>query len=76
MILQSALYLLVVAAAASVVFTPEPKRAAFLFSFYGTALGALFLVLQAPDVALSEVAVGAAAVPLVTLVALAKVNRK
>ncbi len=76
MILQALLYAIVVGAAAAVVFTPDPKRAIFVFSFYGLALSLLFLVLQAPDVALSEVAVGSAAVPLVTLVALSRMNGK
>jgi energy-converting hydrogenase B subunit D len=48
----------------------------FVFSFYGLTLAVLFLVLQAPDVALSEVAVGSAAVPLVTLVALTRMRGK
>lgn len=76
MILQIAIYALVVGAAAAVVFTRDPKRAAFVFSFYGTTLALFFLVLQAPDVALSEAAVGAAAVPLVVLVTLARVGSK
>jgi energy-converting hydrogenase B subunit D len=69
-------FAVVVAAAAAVVFTPDPKRAVFVFSFYGLTLAVLFLVLQAPDVALSEVAVGSAAVPLVTLVALTRMRGK
>ena len=76
MILQIALYALVVVGAASVVFTRDPKRAVFVFGFYGTTLGLLFLALQAPDVALSEIAVGAAAVPLVTLVTLSRMREK
>lgn len=76
MILQALIYAIVVAAAAAVVFTPDPKRTIFVFSFYGLALGVLFLVLQAPDVALSEIAVGSAAVPLVTLVALSRMHGK
>ena len=76
MILQALIYTIVVAAAAAVVFTPDPKRAIFVFSFYGLALSVLFLVLQAPDVALSEIAVGSASVPLVTLVALSRMHGK
>ena len=76
MILQILMYVLVVAGAAAVVFTRDPKRAVFVFSFYGITLGLLFLIMQAPDVALSEVAVGAAAVPLVTLVTLSRMRGK
>ena len=40
----------------------------------GTCLTLLFFHLQAPDVALSEAAVGAVAVPMVLLVSLAKIR--
>lgn len=76
MILANALYVIAVAAAAAVVFTSNPKRAIFTFSAYGASLTVLFLVLAAPDVALSEAAVGTAAVPLVALVALARMRGK
>ena len=39
-------------------------------------LGVAFLVLQAPDVALSQITVGAVALPLMILLALAKVRRQ
>jgi energy-converting hydrogenase B subunit D len=44
------------------------------FSAMGTFLALLFLLLQAPDVALSEAAVGAVATPMVFLIALAKIR--
>jgi uncharacterized MnhB-related membrane protein len=40
----------------------------------GTFLTLLFFHLQAPDVALSEAAVGAVAVPMVVLISLAKIR--
>jgi uncharacterized MnhB-related membrane protein len=40
----------------------------------GTFLTLLFFHLQAPDVALSEAAVGAVAVPMVMLISLAKIR--
>lgn len=40
----------------------------------GTFLTLLFFHLQAPDVALSEAAVGAVAVPMVLLISLAKIR--
>ncbi len=40
----------------------------------GTFLTLIFFLLQAPDVALSEAAVGAVAVPLVVLISLAKIR--
>jgi energy-converting hydrogenase B subunit D len=43
-------------------------------SLYGLILGILFFVWQAPDVALSQTVVGAVALPLMILLALAKVK--
>ncbi len=48
--------------------------AVIAFSALGTFLTLIFLQLQAPDVALSEAAVGAVAVPLVLLISLAKIR--
>ncbi len=76
MALQLALYALVVAGAAAVVFTREPRLQIFIYSFFGFALSLLFLADQAPDVALSEIAVGSAAVPLVVLVTLSRMNER
>ena len=64
-------YLLVGAAGTAVVLTRDPRRQAIVLGLYGMIMAVLFIALQAPDVALSEVAVGAAAVPLMILVALA-----
>jgi uncharacterized MnhB-related membrane protein len=43
-------------------------------SLFGILLGILFFAVQAPDVALSEIVVGAVALPLMILLALAKVR--
>jgi energy-converting hydrogenase B subunit D len=72
--LETICYLLVAAGGTAVVLTRDPKRQALIQSVYGMVLTVLFLVLQAPDVALSEVAVGAAALPLMILVALANIR--
>ncbi len=48
--------------------------AVIAFSALGTFLTLIFLQLQAPDVALSEAAVGAVAVPMVLLISLAKIR--
>lgn len=65
---------LVLFAAAAVVFTLDPGRQAVTLSIFGFALTVLFLVLQAPDVALSQVAVGAAVVPLMVLLTVSKIR--
>lgn len=67
--------LLVVALCATcVVLARDPLRQAMLSSIYGLVLGILFFVFQAPDVALSQTAVGAVALPLMILLALARVR--
>lgn len=56
-----------------VVLTREPKRQLFALAANGLMLGILFFVLQAPDVALSEIAVGTAVTPLLFLATLAAI---
>lgn len=50
-----------------VAWTADPERQAITLSVYGVLLSVLFLVLAAPDVALSQLAVGSAVVPLMVL---------
>lgn len=61
---------LVLLGGAAVVFTPDPRRQAVTLSIYGILLTVLFLVSQGPDVALSQLAVGTAFVPLMVLLTL------
>ena len=63
------------AGATAVVLTRAPVRQVIVLSGYGLLLAVLFLVFQAPDVTLSELTVGAVALPLLLLLALAKVRR-
>jgi uncharacterized MnhB-related membrane protein len=72
--LQVTIFLLVGAGGPLVVATRDPLRQAMLASFFGILLGILFFVLQAPDVALSEIVIGAVALPLMILLSLAKVR--
>jgi energy-converting hydrogenase B subunit D len=73
-VLEVAVLLLVAAAGTAVVLTRNPVNQAIVASFYGLVLGVMFLVYQAPDVALSQITVGAVALPLMILLALAKVR--
>ncbi len=73
--LQLLLWLLLAAGALGVVTTRDPRSQAIAVSFYGLTFAALFFVYQAPDVALSQITVGAVALPLMILLALAKVRR-
>jgi energy-converting hydrogenase B subunit D len=59
----------------AVVRTRNPERQAITLSVYGLCLTVLFVALQAPDVALSELAVGSAVVPLLVLLTIRKVGR-
>jgi energy-converting hydrogenase B subunit D len=72
--LEVTVFLLVAAAGTAVVLTRDPLNQAIVASFYGLVLGIMFFVYQAPDVALSQIAVGAVALPLMILLALAKVR--
>lgn len=75
MALQILILVLVGLAAAAVVLTRDPMAQAIVLSVYGILLAILFLVFQAPDVALAEVAAGAVALPLMILLALARIRR-
>ena len=74
--LEAIVLLLVAAGGTAVVLTRDPLNQAIVASFYGLILGLAFLVLQSPDVALSQITVGAVALPLMILLALAKVRRE
>ncbi len=57
-----------------VVVIQDPLRQALTVSLFGILLGIVFFAVQAPDVALSEIVVGAVALPLMILLALAKLR--
>ena len=67
-------FVAVAIAAAGVAFTRNVLHAALVYSAFGTFLAILFFVLHAPDVSLSELTVGTVAVPLITLIAIAKTS--
>jgi energy-converting hydrogenase B subunit D len=73
---QTGALLLVAVSAAGVVATRDPLRQAVAISFYGLQLALLFFLHQAPDVALSQIVVGAVALPLMILLALAKIHKE
>lgn len=60
-------FLAAAAAGLAVVLTRTPRRQAVTLSVYGLVLALLFALLAAPDVALAQVAVGSAVVPLLVL---------
>lgn len=58
------------------VFIRDPARQAIAVGILGFALALLFFVLQAPDVALSEIVVGSIALPAMLFLAIAKVREQ
>lgn len=64
------MFLVVAATGTGVVLAREPRRQALAIAVDGVALTLLFVVLRAPDVAYSEIAVGTVLVPLMFLAVL------
>ena len=75
-VLLTALLLLTAAAGTGVALSREPRRQVLAISANGFVLTALFVALQAPDVAFAEVAVGSAFTPFLFLVTLASMRMK
>lgn len=72
---QMIILILVSASALGVVCTKEMISQIIAMSFYGILLGILFFAFQAPDVAFSQIVVGAVVLPLMLLLALARICR-
>ena len=74
LVLQISILLMAAVAGTAVVLTREPARQTIGLSFYGLVLAIMFFIFQAPDVALSQIVIGAVALPLMILLTLAKVR--
>lgn len=74
--LQATVFALAALAAPAVVLTHDPLRQIVVAGLYGYVLVAVFMVLQAPDVALSMLVVSTVAYPFVVLVAIARVRSR
>jgi uncharacterized MnhB-related membrane protein len=74
--LQAVALIAVALLGTAVVLTRDPLRQALVTGIFGAGLAALFFVFQAPDVALSQIAVGAVALPAMILLALLKVRER
>lgn len=72
--LQAVAFVLVALGAPLVILTRDPLRQALVNGVYGITLVLLFVVLQAPDPALSMLVVSGIAYPLVILAAVARVR--
>ncbi|MFC4638922.1 Na(+)/H(+) antiporter subunit B [Deinococcus hohokamensis] len=75
-ILHIIILLMVGVGGTCVVFTRDPVKQTIVLTFYGLLLALMFLILQAPDVALSQIVIGAVILPLMLLLALAKIRRQ
>jgi energy-converting hydrogenase B subunit D len=58
------------------VLTRDPFRQAIVGGVYAVALAALFVVFQAPEVALSEVVIGMVGLPAMILFALSRIREE
>ncbi len=74
--LQGLILVGVAVVATIVVLTRDPLKQVVGFTFYGLVLTLMFFVFQAPDVALSEIVVGAVVIPLMVLLTLSKLKVK
>jgi energy-converting hydrogenase B subunit D len=75
-VLQTIALVLVAIGGTAVVLTPEPLRQTMVLGIYGVALTLLFLVFQAPDVALSEIVVTSVGLPVIVLATLRKIRQQ
>ncbi len=76
MVLQAAALLAVAGGGTAVALTRDPTRQVIVTGFFGLLLAVLFFVLQAPDVALSQIVVGGVALPVMALLTLAKLRER
>jgi uncharacterized MnhB-related membrane protein len=73
--MQIAILVFVMVAGTAVVLTREVRNQVIGLSFYGLLLALMFFIFQAPDVALSQIVIGAVALPLMFMLAIAKIRR-
>jgi energy-converting hydrogenase B subunit D len=74
--IQAVALVLVALAGTAVVLTREPLRQAVVTGIFGISLAVLFFVFQAPDVALSQIVVGAVALPAMILLTVLKIRER
>jgi energy-converting hydrogenase B subunit D len=73
--MQVAVLVFVTIAGTAVVLTRDPRNQVIGLSFYGLVLALMFFIYQAPDVALSQIVIGAVALPLMFMLAISKIRR-
>ncbi len=75
-IMQLAILVLVGVTGTALVLTRNPESQVIGLSYYGLVLALMFFIFQAPDVAFSQIVVGAVALPLMFMLALTKIRRQ
>jgi uncharacterized MnhB-related membrane protein len=75
-LLEWTILLLVAISAPGVVLSRDPKSQVVSLSFYGLLCALMFFIFQAPDVALSQITIGAVMLPLMIMLALTKMRRQ
>jgi len=75
LIMQVAILAFVAVTGTAVVLTRDPTNQVIGLSFYGLILALMFFIYQAPDVALSQIVIGAVALPLMFMLGLSKIRR-
>jgi energy-converting hydrogenase B subunit D len=74
--LQAIALLIVAVLGTAVVMTRDPLRQSVVTGTFGISLAILFLLFQAPDVALSQIVIGGVAVPAMILLTVLKVRER
>ena len=75
-VLHAEILIFVAVAGTAVVLTRNPLSQVIGLTFYGLLLALMFFIFQAPDVAFSQIVVGAVTLPLMVLLALAKIRNR
>lgn len=68
------LLVLIAVSGAAVVTTRDTTQQVITLSFYGLLTALMFFLFQAPDVALSQITVGAIALPLMIMLAISRMR--
>lgn len=75
-VVQTLALLLVAGTGTGVVLSRDPRHQAVAFGTFGGALAVVFLVFEAPGVALSQLVVSAVVVPLMLLLTVSRVREQ
>lgn len=75
-VMQVAILVLVAVIGTAVVLTRNPLNQVIGLGFYGLVMALMFFIFQAPDVAFSQIVIGAVVIPLMVLLTLAKLKTR